>query len=419
MRICYLIIAVSSVLTSVRTLAADVQLTSDKLKALLEEKNAKVAAARLDVSASRDRAGSLQRSFLPSLEVRAGAAISRSETPSWRNDSEYGIELKSNIYSGGRDRIQNEIRDLETERRTNQLKLVISEELDRASSIYWRVLYLREKLALLNVSLDINKQNLNGAQKRIRSGVAANSDRFEFEIKEADLKRLVSLASVQFSNDVQELKVILGLEKDSKLILTESFVHDHGSPITVTASQFGYLFKDHELVGQQYFLAAEEQGRVWWPKLDIFASLDKDGTTSSYASEKLNGLGPNKFSMGLRATVNLPAGLESKREASALLQEASAAKLLASHKERVITAHLESETAQLKVLHDQVHETEQNIARAERYYKITQSEYARGVKNSPDVLGASDKLFDARHSRLETIRDFQIARWHIVSKLGL
>ena len=111
--------------------------------------------------------------------------------------------------------------------------------------------------------------------------------------------------------------------------------------------------------------------------------------------------------------------MESLREAQALDQEAAAAKLMAEHKRRETAIHVRAELAQLKLLHDQVHETEQNIARAERYYKITQSEYARGVKNSPDVLGASDKLFDARHSRLETIRDYQVAKSHLMSKLGL
>jgi outer membrane protein TolC len=415
----YIGIAVFGTLTASRLMAGEIPLTADKLRGFLEEKSANVSAARLDLSAARDREGGLRRSFLPSLELRGDTGVSRGESAGWRNESAYGLELKANLYRGGRDQIRGEIRDIETKRRVNQVKVVMSEELDRARTVYWQILYLREKLALLNTSLEINKQNLNGAQKRIRSGVAANSDRFEFEIKEADLKRLISLANVQFANDTEELKVILGVDKDSRLTFPETFVHDHASAVPESGGQLEFLFKDDELQGEQYLLAAREQERVWWPNLDVFASLDKDVSAPEGGSRKINGLGPTKLSMGLRATVSLPAGMESQREASALAHEASAAKLVAAHKERMMTAHVTAESAQLKALHDQVHETEQNIARAERYYKLTQSEYARGVKNSPDVLGASDKLFDARHSRLETIRDFQVARWHIVSKLGL
>jgi hypothetical protein len=40
------------------------------------------------------------------------------------------------------------------------------------------------------------------------------------------------------------------------------------------------------------------------------------------------------------------------------------------------------------------------------------------VKNSPDVLGAADKLFDMQHKRLEIIRDFQVAKGHVLAKIG-
>ena len=61
----------------------------------------------------------------------------------------------------------------------------------------------------------------------------------------------------------------------------------------------------------------------------------------------------------------------------------------------LIAAELENKygfrTKVLKAYPD--HNAEENIKRAERYYRLTQSEYNRGVKNSPDVLGASQRLF--------------------------
>ena len=85
---------------------------------------------------------------------------------------------------------------------------------------------------------------------------------------------------------------------------------------------------------------------------------------------------------------------------------------------REIEAHLETEMAGVSFLHDQVHAAEENIARATKYHDLTKSEYARGVKNSPDMLGAAEKLFEMRHKRLEIIRDYQIAKGHILSKTG-
>jgi outer membrane protein len=108
----------------------------------------------------------------------------------------------------------------------------------------------------------------------------------------------------------------------------------------------------------------------------------------------------------------------SRREAAALKKEAAADFERAAFRRREIEAHMENEFSELRFLHDQVHDAEANIARAERYYKLTQSEYARGVKNSPDVLGASEKLFDSRLKRIELIREFQVAKAHLLAKLG-
>jgi len=122
--------------------------------------------------------------------------------------------------------------------------------------------------------------------------------------------------------------------------------------------------------------------------------------------------------LGLRLSLSLGEALTSRAEQAALLAEAQAAKAQASFAKRSVENHIHSEMNELKLLHSFVHEADGNIKRAERYYQLTQSEYTRGVKNSPDVLGASEKVFEARKRRLEILRDFQIAKTHVLSKIG-
>jgi outer membrane protein TolC len=246
--------------------------------------------------------------------------------------------------------------------------------------------------------------------------VAANSDLFEFEMKAADLKRDSSKVDLSLKEYTELLRLVLGFDESVTLTFPESLNHEHDEDagLTPSESQYDFLFKEQELLSQQFSLSASEQRRSWWPRLDAFASISKVSAHKTEAAAETN-----EALLGVKVSLSIPAGMKSQREAQALEQEAAAAKLMAEHKRRETAIHVKAELAQLKLLHDQVHETEQNIARAERYYKITQSEYARGVKNSPDVLGASDKLFDARHSRLETIRDYQVAKSHLMSKLGL
>ena len=122
--------------------------------------------------------------------------------------------------------------------------------------------------------------------------------------------------------------------------------------------------------------------------------------------------------MGIRLSLSLESAIQGNAEATALNSEAQAAKSEAKFMKREVENHIHSEMTELRLLHSLVHEAEENITRANRYYKLTQSEYSRGVKNSPDVLGASEKVFEANKRYLEILKDFQVSKTHILSKIG-
>jgi outer membrane protein len=402
-------------------IADGVNVTSANIRGHLEEKNAKISAARLEAEAAVEREGSLKRSFFPSIEVYGAQESFRSGTLSRKNQPMYGAEAKVNLYNGGRDAIGNEVRALETKKLGFQAQRIASEEIEKARSLYWEIVYLGEKVSLLKTTLAMNRQNLISAQRRIRSGVATDSDRFEFEMKEVDLKRDLAQGEIELAAQIRRLRFLLGLAEGTKILFTESLAHDHQyeSLLKHSMKQHEFLFKDSEIQGEQYSLSAKEKKRAWWPKLYAFAAYYK-------YNERIESAGPgtpkdmrDETVLGLKLTMSLSAGFESNSEANALSKEARAANILSENKRQEIEANIENEAAELKFLHDQVHEAEENIGRAERYYRITQSEYARGVKNSPDVLGASEKLFDMRHKRLEIIKNFQVSKAHVLSKIGL
>ena len=401
--------------------AQDVAVTSDKIRNLLETKNGRIAAAKAEVESSKEQEGSLSRSFLPSIEMFGSKQNSKAGSEAEVKSSDFGVEAIFNVFNGGRDALKDEIRSLETLRREIKAKRITADELSDARAIYWNLLYLREKVGLLKSAIETNKQNLNSAQRRIRSGVAANSDRFEFEIKETDLKSELALVEGELVTESNKFKVIIGLDDRAKLTFSEPFTHSHDDAAVSnpSASQYEFLVRERELLGRQQRLSASDYRRSLWPKLDLFAKYNKLSQrqdTGALGSQTKN---RDDAQFGVSFSLDLADSLQLRREANALEKEAAAANMLSEYERREIGAHLAGEIAQLKILHDLVHEAEQNILRAERYYQITQSEYTRGVKNSPDVLGAAEKLFDIRHNRIKIIKDFQVAKSHILSKIGL
>ena len=72
----------------------------------------------------------------------------------------------------------------------------------------------------------------------------------------------------------------------------------------------------------------------------------------------------------------------------------------------------------MKHFHDLIHSVEERVALAGHYLSNTLNEYDRGVKNSPDVLSASQRLISFRRRLTELRRNYQIAKVDVLSLSG-
>lgn len=397
--------------------AGAVPVSSDQLKSMLEARSAKVNASKIEAEAAAEREGFFARSFMPSIEAQVAQENFKKGRGENKTQPAYGIEARLNLFNGGRDRLRGEIRQLRAREKTFGSQRTLAEELEKTRPVYWNLLFLRDKIELLKETLQVNKSSLNSALRRIKNGVATDSDRFEFEMRAVDVERELAQAEVQFKSETRLLALLLGLPLETKFELGETWSHDHDLTALLKHdhADHEFLIKESELQAEQMRLSAKEAGRVWWPKLDAFAAYNQ---FTERVEEFPDAEDRKESVLGLRLSMHLPEGLESSRESAALAREAEAQRLRASFQRQEIDNHLNTEMDELKVLHDQVHASEDNVERAERYNRLTQSEYMRGVKNSPDVLGASEKLYGMKFKRLEILRDFQVAKSHLLSKMG-
>lgn len=397
-------------------LAWSQDVTSENIKTLLEARNPKVSAANLSSEAAAEREGIFVRSFLPAVEAYAAQERFKKGRSPGKDQPAYGIEARINLFNGGRDWLSGRSASLEADKRRFGGQRVLSEELEAARSEYWGLRYLQEKTTLLKSTLEVNQKNLDAAMRRIRSGVATKSDQFEFEMKGVELKRELAETELKILTGTRSLALRLGLG-DSKLGFPESLAHDHAyeEVLRHAPEDHSFLFRESEIQAEQTELAARGRSRDWWPRLDAYAAFNQFNEREEESANKAD---RRESVLGLRLSINLSAGAESVFESAALRKEGQAAAALGAFQKDEVKNHLDAEIASLKLLHDQVHEAEENIRRANGYYSITQSEYTRGVKNSPDVMGAAEKLYDMQHKRLEIIRDFQVAKGHILAKIG-
>ncbi|AGH94727.1 TolC family protein [Pseudobdellovibrio exovorus] len=394
-----------------------VEVNASNLRSLLESKSARISAASLEVEAARAYRGSFGRSFLPDVEIYGQQENFKKGQLDQKTQPAYGAQATLNLFNGGRDLLLSDQYDLQIQQKSYQFRRVQAEELEKARSLYWNILYSQQRISLLESTQQVNAQNLRAADRRIQSGVATDSDRVLFQMKGVELEQDLAQAKVQLTSDKRDLAIILGYDNEVDLSFPQALDHEHDfeKALEHSAADHEFLYKENALLSEVKGLEAKRQTRSWVPKLDAYAAYNQYNQRQEDPADAKD---RTESVVGVKLTLSLQNLFNSQREARSLRQEALSASTLADLQRKEVENHISNEIASLRLLHDQVHAAEENISRAEKYYKLSQSEYARGVKNSPDVLGAAEKLYDIRNRHLEIIRDFQLAKSHVLSKIG-
>lgn len=392
-----------------------IEVNPENIAALVAEKNPEVEASRLKSEAAKGRDGYWLRSFLPSVELFGAQEKFKKGTHAEKDQPTYGATLGVNLFNGGRDFLEGKSRELEVEGRSAAEKRTTAESIERARAAFWHFIYWREKAGLLREARERNGGNLTAAEKRIKGGVATQSDRFEFEMKGVDLSRELGRAELEMRNAERSLKIALGTEEELKFPAAMNHDHSLVERIQHSEADHEFLTKEDLVAAERLTIEARKKARDWWPRLDAYAGFYQ---FNEREEEFANREQRKESVLGLKLSVNFAAGAESLVEAKALRFEAKASEAIGRYRESEVHAHVDKDLDELKFLHQQVHEAEKNIERALGYYRMTQSEYGRGVKNSPDVLGAAEKLFDMQHRRIEIIRDYELAKVHFLGSIG-
>ena len=85
---------------------------------------------------------------------------------------------------------------------------------------------------------------------------------------------------------------------------------------------------------------------------------------------------------------------------------------------RNLKAGMQTIRQELTVTHELIPSSEKILAEAKKYLGRTSVEYTRGVKNSPDMLGATNRYFDTRKRVMEMKRDYQLAKVRLLGLIG-
>lgn len=394
-----------------------VVLTDKMIAEMVINGNPLIKSETKKVKSFEEKTGSLARSFVPKTSLQAGQESFRYVTDEFESGPYYKMEMDINLYNGGRDRLGEKTNELSLNMANSKREMTIYSQIEEARKIYWRALYLKSIIRQLEEGRGWILTNKKSALKRISSGIATNSDKFEFEIKSVEINEDIERAKLALKKHLQHLKILIGLRDEDSVQLGQDLFHDHDwrSLVNHSEEEHSYLTEPDKLGIKIEQLNAMSAGRQWLPRVNGYAYFLQNNLRQDF--DRIKAADRQQTVFGIKATWTFSDFVEGgaqKRSANALA-ESKRFRLL--YKEREVENELHIEMEELELLDKLVHQAEENIQRSKKFFNLVTKEYKRGVKSSGDMLLATEKLMNSHIRKMTIIKDFQIAKAHLMTKL--
>ncbi len=376
------------------------------LPKLVREKNEKVRASEIAVSAAKKRTGYLGRSFLPGVDLKAGLESATLGTAAQEQRNFWGAEARLNLYRGGRDRVEEKIRESSVLQQQSELDKDYHGELRNARKTYSQLVANTYLLNELKNALKDNEANISSAKKRSSAGVSTTSDVIQFELEQTLINQQIKKITLERDSLSKRFAIAIAQDNHEGLELSESFSHPP-EPITdKTSSPQNAEIRALEQEQVIHSLKKSQSDRWWIPSLDVYSAYRRPSffENDSRALSK-----DNEWVSGIQISMNLGKGFEdyANKGSQELQIQASAQKLTYMKRQNEATLH--DLNQDLKLLHELIHDADKDIEKAASFLKLTKAEYSRGVKNGPDLQDAFGKYYEFKTRRIDLYRLFHEA----------
>lgn len=395
---------------------ANATLGLDEAQKFAIEKNLEVLSLRQAVEEAKAKQGRARSKYLPKIGIAGGGDTQIASTGTQNSLLGYTYG-EYNLFNGFEDTYQSEIASLATEKSEIRLKRAefrIGLDVERVFHTY---IFKKKTLELKNEALKLNENHKQMAALKRRSGLSADSDVMEFDIRESTLRSDIALLEQELDETRNNLKKLLGDEVGSKVEPIGVLQHQHlKSSLSDLTNRLKNESESVQIAIKDLAVSSLENkiaGAKWLPKIDLEVA-------AGYLPWDLRQVpaGSPMFGGKIVAKLDLFSGFDTLYERRET--EANRLKQDAELKQSILTAITDTQNAfrRIHAIQQRVDLEEENQARARKYYASVMSEYRRGVKNSADLRVAADSVFDTELRRESYKYDFLNSRIDLERALG-
>lgn len=398
------------------SLQAQPVLSFEDIKPLVENNNGQYKSEQLKKQALELENFSVLRSFIPEITAYKEFQSTQQGEEFFVKHPEMRARAQFNLYNQGKDYLNTQVTKTELLNQQSQVSLTLKQQTKLAGVLYWNLVFYKEMNALHKSMIKINEQNKRSANKRIQSGLATESDRLEFDMTQIELKHHLKEIAFKLKTIKQSLSLLLGTENFE---VPEKLIHAHKIENLITNSVLSQDYVEPIKNKFELFKTKDQLTSLYWtPKVDFNIEYEKYDKTIRIPSLNITDSLESELVLSLSLTFDLDGATRTNKTSKALAYKAKAYEHEYYYQKQKRQNELSSKVEELKLMHHLVHEVEEEIELAQKYYNLTKKEYSRGAKNSPDMLGAANRLYDKNKERLKLIRDYHVLKTEYLSLIN-
>lgn len=363
----------------------------------LSAENVQVSGAITKTESLREEKKINRALFLPELSVTGGLGSEKilDVSPNTEKGPFLFLGGKINLYRGGRDlniqsKTDNEltVAKMEEELKKRELNIEAYKKISEIKS-------LEKESELIKEEIELNKNQQKMARKKVDAGLTTSVDLVDFELKEELLQN--DLDKNAFKNDLlkKELSSLFGGKHD-RVEIEKSFIDSNELQAVRDDVQSLPQLLISRKKSESSLLSKKSAKAEYLPSVDLEAKYGQITPHEKLFSED------KEHQVALSITIPLFSGFSTSGRYQQAVLETTQSERELRQTELDLQTKKDLALKNIDLLKKNLASLERLLSRALKYNELTVSDYRRGVKNSPDVIAASDKKFDVQKKILQT-----------------